>query len=234
MDECTPPPAQLPMDLEEIRCSTAGEHHYENDLECEFEQIAREALTDVEISQIQSFDDVRHGVMLARTYALTSHNARNQKNRMFFCWRNVSNSAALLTLQRIETIRGTCAADSPLALAVWLRDSQLLLTNSQMKELTPAALHGLLKGLESSTRRCAVCDDFLYEEKLTTLSCGHTIHRNCYAILSMASSDASVSCPDCSRGEVSDNIEVLANMSSEDFVSQMNALDQTLESLTLR
>jgi len=191
-----------------------------------------EALPAFGACALTHFDGVEHGVVLSRVYAAASHAARNDTNTLYYALRTRHNSAALLTLQRIEALRGTCAGceESPLAMLFLLRDSQLILTNLQLRALTRDGLRDLLCAMERATVRCPVCDDFLYEKAMTTLPCGHALHTDCYATLSIASTD--VTCPACRDGDLG-KPAVLANMPTDTFAHQMHAVESTLSNLAV-
>ena len=84
--------------------------------------------------------------------------------------------------------------------------------------------------MERATVRCPVCADFLYEKKMTTLPCGHSLHTDCYAILAAAGS--AVACPSCTEGDQS-KPAVVANMTADAFHSQMQAVESTLSNLSV-
>ena len=223
---------RLVLDLKQILREVEDAHEYETRLTGQLETILADALPAFGGCKLGHFDGVEHGVVLSKTYAAASHAARNHANTLFYALRTRHNSAALLTLQRIEALRGTCAGceESPLAMLFLLRDSQLILTNLQLRALTRDGLRDLLCAMERATVRCPVCGDFLYEKAMTTLPCGHALHTDCYATLSIASTD--VTCPACRDGDLG-KPAVLANMAADAFASQMHAVETTLSNLAV-
>ncbi len=219
---------RLLLNLNEITREVEEADEYETRLTGQLDNILIDALPGFAACKLEHFDGVDHGVVLSKRYAAASHMARNHLQTVFYVLRTRKNSAALLTLQRIEAIRGTCSEDSPIAMLFLLRDAQLILTNAQLRTHNKTTLRDLLMKMESSTARCAVCDDFLYEKAVTTLACGHCLHRECYAILATVSSD--VSCQACYQGDEA-RPNVIANMTPDAFVSQMDAVDSALSTM---
>jgi hypothetical protein len=223
---------RLVLDLKQILCEVPDADEYDTRLTGQLDAALAEALPAFGACALTHFDGVEHGVVLSRVYAAASHAARNDTNTLYYALRTRHNSAALLTLQRIEALRGTCAdcEDSPLAMLFLLRDTQLVLTNAQLRCLTKGGLVELICAMERATVRCPVCADFLYEKKMTTLPCGHSLHTDCYAILAAAGS--AVACPSCTEGDQS-KPAVVANMTADAFHSQMQAVESTLSNLSV-
>ena len=223
---------RLVLDLKQILAEVPDADEYDTRLTGQLDAALADALPAFGACALTHFDGVEHGVVLSRVYAAASHAARNDTNTLYYALRTRHNSAALLTLQRIEALRGTCAdcEESPLAMLFLLRDTQLVLTNAQLRCLTKGGLVELICAMERATVRCPVCEDFLYEKALTTLPCGHALHTDCYASLSIASTD--VSCPSCADGDDS-KPAVLANMTADAFANQMHAVESTLSNLTV-
>ena len=218
---------RLVLDLKQILSEIPDADEYDTRLTGQLDAALAEALPAFGACALTHFDGVEHGVVLSRVYAAASHAARNDTNTLYYALRTRRNSAALLTLQRIEALRGTCAdgEESPLAMLFLLRDTQLVLTNAQLRCLTKGGLVELICAMERATVRCPVCADFLYEKKMTTLPCGHSLHTDCYAILAAAGS--AVACPSCTEGDQS-KPAVVANMTADAFHSQMQAVESTL------
>ena len=223
---------RLVLDLKQILSEVPDADEYDTRLTGQLDAALAEALPAFGACALTHFDGVEHGVVLSRVYAAASHAARNDTNTLYYALRTRHNSAALLTLQRIEALRGTCAdcEESPLAMLFLLRDTQLILTNAQLRCLTRGGLSELICSMERATVRCPVCADFLYEKKMTTLPCGHSLHTDCYAILAAAGS--AVACPSCTEGDQS-KPAVVANMTTEAFHSQMQAVESTLSNLSV-
>ena len=221
---------RLLLDLTQILAEIPEAHEYETRLTGQLDDILADALPAFGACALSHFDGVEHGVVLSKTYAAASHAARNHPYTLFYALRTRHNAAALLTLQRIEAIRGTCDEASPLAMLFLLRDTQLILTNLQLRALTRDGLRELVCSMERATARCPVCTDFLYEKKMCTLPCGHLLHADCYASLSIASPD--VACPSCADGDAS-KPSVLANMTADAFANQMHAVETTLSNLAV-
>ena len=221
---------RLVLDLTQILAEVPDAHEYETRLTGQLEGLLAEVFPAFGHCALSHFDGVEHGVVLSKTYAAASHAARNHPLTLFYALRTRKNAAALLTLQRIEAIRGTCDEASPIAMLFLLRDTQLILTNLQLRGLTRDGLRELLCAMERATVRCPVCADFLYEKKMTTLPCGHSLHTDCYAILAAAGS--AVACPSCTEGDQS-KPAVVANMTTEAFHSQMQAVESTLSNLSV-
>ena len=221
---------RLVLDLTQILAEVPDAHEYETRLTGQLDGLLAEIFPAFSHCALSHFDGVEHGVVLSKTYAAASHAARNHPLTLFYALRTRKNAAALLTLQRIEAIRGTCDEASPIAMLFLLRDTQLILTNLQLRGLTRDGLRELLCAMERATVRCPVCEDFLYEKALTTLPCGHALHTDCYASLSIAST--AVSCPSCADGDDS-KPAVLANMTADAFANQMHAVESTLSNLAV-
>lgn len=223
---------RLVLDLKQILAEVPDADEYDTRLTGQLDAALADALPAFGACALTHFDGVEHGVVLSRVYAAASHAARNDTNTLYYALRTRHNSAALLTLQRIEALRGTCAdcEESPLAMLFLLRDTQLILTNAQLRCLTRGGLSELICAMERATVRCPVCADFLYEKKMTTLPCGHSLHTDCYAIL--AAAGTAVDCPSCSEGDQS-KPAVVANMTADAFHSQMQAVESTLSNLSV-
>ena len=227
---CAASGPRLVLDLKQILSEVPDADEYDTRLTGQLEAVLADALPAFGACELTHFDGVEHGVVLSRVYAAASHAARNDSNTLYYALRTRRNSAALLTLQRIEALRGTCAEDSPLAMLFLMRDTQLILTNAQLRTLTKPNLCKLIRAMESATVRCPVCEDFLYEKSMTTLACGHTLHTDCYASLSVGSGP--IGCLSCRDGDVS-KPAVLENMTSEAFANQMHAVESTLSNLSV-
>ena len=223
---------RLVLDLKQILAEVPDADEYDTRLTGQLDAALADALPAFGGCKLGHFDGVEHGVVLSRVYAAASHAARNDTNTLYYALRTRHNSAALLALQRIEALRGTCAdcEESPLAMLFLLRDTQLVLTNAQLRCLTRGGLSELICAMERATVLCPVCADFLYEKKMTTLPCGHSLHTDCYAIL--AAAGTAVDCPSCSEGDQS-KPAVVANMTADAFESQMQAVESTLSNLAV-
>lgn len=222
--------ARLLLDLTQILQEVPEAHEYDTRLTGQLDAVLAEALPSFGACQLTHFDGVEHGIVLSRIYAGASHAARNDTNTLYYAVRTRHNSAALLTLQRIEAVRGTCAEDSPLAMLFLMRDTQLILTNAQLRTLTRPNLCKLIRAMESATVRCPVCDDFLYEKSITTLACGHSLHTDCYASLAIVGGP--IGCPACRDGDIN-KPAVVENMTEDAFANQMQAVESTLSNLSV-
>ena len=218
---------RLVLDLTQILAEVPDAHEYETRLTGQLEGLLAEVFPAFGHCALSHFDGVEHGVVLSKTYAAASHAARNHPLTLFYALRTRKNAAALLTLQRIEAIRGTCDEASPIAMLFLLRDTQLILTNLQLRGLTRDGLRELLCAMERATVRCPVCEDFLYEKALTTLPCGHALHTDCAGRFP---SPAPTSAARRADGDDS-KPAVLANMTADAY-NQMHAVG-TLSNLTV-
>jgi len=75
------------------------------------------------------FKDAKHVLELARPWTELAHDARNS-NRMHVVVRTRCNSGPLLVQQKLEALRGSCDADSPVAAFALARDHMLTLTHA--------------------------------------------------------------------------------------------------------
>tara|TARA_X000001036_G_scaffold183457_1_gene173428 strand:- start:3185 stop:3925 length:741 start_codon:yes stop_codon:yes gene_type:complete len=81
---------------------------------------------------------VKHALQLATAWSEIVHRARNEK-AVLLVRRTPANSGAMLMAQRLEHIRGRCSEFSPIAVAVFARDVQLLFNRDVLTDKTPEA-----------------------------------------------------------------------------------------------
>tara|TARA_X000001036_G_scaffold423010_1_gene446525 strand:- start:904 stop:1638 length:735 start_codon:yes stop_codon:yes gene_type:complete len=176
-------------------------------------------------ARLNGVSDALH---LARLWAELVHEARTAKIVQVLR-RTPANSDALLTLQRMEHLRGACNETTPLAVAVLMRGEQALYPRDEVGSAARLDDELTLR-IRSNVGDCPICGEFIHSGTPMQFTCGHQAHAECYARLAhVTTSPACPACVSSIPGGQRPLDRVVANMPEAAYTKQLEGIALLLE-----